>query len=226
MATIRVDGAATRTVAPERATVQVVAASTGDSQAAVVAEAAAAHAAVVAAVESLAASGTVSRWTAESVTLSAFREWVEQGVGDARTGSHVTRYRAGGGVDVEFADLTALGGFVTAVGATAGVEIRAVTWSLTDATTASLTREVRVEAARDAADRAGTYAEAFGLGAPVLERIDEGAGRFGDGPAPLARAFAMPVGAAFDAAGDGPSFDLKPGEITVSTEVTAVFTAE
>lgn len=222
MATIRVDGAATRTVAPERATVTVAVACTGAEQRAVLAEAATAHGAVVARVEPLAAGGAVSRWTAAAVGLAAFREWVEQGVGDARTGSHVTRYRAGGTVEVEFVDLAAVGAFVTAVAAIEGVQIPGIDWSLTPATTAALTREVRQEAARDAADRAATFADAYGLGAPVLERIDEGVSRFGGEPVPMGRASAMK--ASFDAAGEG-GFDLRPGEITVATEVTAVFTA-
>lgn len=223
MATIRVDGAAARTVAPERATVTVAAVSTGDAQAVVLSGAATAHAAVIAAVEPLAASGAVSRWTAQTVTLATFREWVEQGVGDGRTGSNVTRFRAAGAVEVEFADLDAVGGFVTAVAGIDGVQIPGIAWSLTDATTAAITREVRQEAARDAAERAGAFAEAYGLGAPVLERIDEGVSRFGGEPVPGGRAFAMK--ASFDAAPEAAGFDLRPGEITVATEVTAVFTA-
>ena len=223
MATIRVDGAATRTVPPERATVQVAAVSTGDAQAAVLSGAISAHAAVIAAVEPLAASGAVGRWTAATVTLATFREWVEQGVGEARTGSNVTRYRAAGAVEVEFTDLAAVGGFVTAVAAIDGVQIPGIAWSLTEATTAALTREVRQAAARDAAERAATFADAYGLGSPVLERIDEGVSRFVGEPVPVGRAFAMK--ASFDAAGESAGFDLRPGEITVDTEVTAVFSA-
>lgn len=129
------------------------------------------------------------------VGLSTFTEWVERGSGAELTSRSVTKFRAGGSVEVEFGDFATLGGFVVDVAEIDGVRVGDVIWSLTDETRSGIARDVRAEAVRDAAARASAYAEALGLGNVHLDELTEGSSRFSlSGPRPRSRR-ARPRGA-------------------------------
>ena len=223
MTRIAVHGSATRTVPPELGTARLAVTVTSDDRASALAAAQRAHASVVALAKEALASGAATSWTAPDVHAWAFQDWVPVPGERGQQGQseRVTRYRAGGDVQVTFTRPDAIAELVGAVGDVDDVDVQRVDWDLTPETRDALLRELRAEASRDAVSRAADYARALGLGEPRVTALYEdglhpGTGG-GDGGQPRMLAKAM----AAEAVGGG-GFELRPRDL----EVTAVVTAE
>lgn len=223
MAHLSVHGTASRTVPPERATVLLGIVITGEQRAAVLARAQEVHAEVTTQVKALRDGGAVATWTAADVQVWAYQEW-EPAPGGPGVGSgeqrQVRRFRAGTDLQVELAELAALGEWTAAVAELDGVEVRGITWDLAAATREAILREVRAEAAQDAAARARDYANALQLGGVRLlglyeEGLHPGAASGVFGASPRAAKAMM--------ADAGGGFELRPQEIEVTATVTAQF---
>jgi uncharacterized protein YggE len=220
MARIAVHGSATRAVAPEQGTVHLGVAVTSDDRSAALAAAQQAHAAVVALAQRAVDAGTATAWSSPDVHAWAFQDWVPLPADRGLPGQseQVTRYRAGGDVQVTFARPEAIAELVAAVGDLEHVDVQRVAWDLTPDTRDALLRELRTEASLDAVARAVDYALALGLGEPRVTALYEnglhpGLGGPGDAGRPRALAKAMAADA-----GDG--FELRPRDLEVTAEVT------
>ncbi|QAY70511.1 SIMPL domain-containing protein [Xylanimonas protaetiae] len=222
MAHIAVRGSASRTVAPERGTVHLAVTVTADARADALASAQRAHGTVVALAKDAVDAGTATAWTAPGVHAWAFQDWapVPAGRGAPGQSEPVTRFRAGGDVQVTFAAADGIAELVAALGDVEHVDVQRVEWDLTAETRAALLRELRTEASRDAVARGTDYAEALGLGEPRVlglyeEGLHPGLGGPGEAPAPRLLAKAMTA----DAGGGG--FELRPRDIEITAAVTA-----
>lgn len=223
MVRIAVHGTATRTVPPEQGTVHLAVTVTSDDRAAALGAAQRAHAAVVALAQGAVDAGTATAWTSPDVHAWAFQDWVPVPVERGLPGQseQVTRYRAGGDVQVTFARPDAIAEFVSAVGDLEHVDVQRVAWELRPETREAMLRELRTEASRDAVGRAVDYAMALGLGEPRVTALYEDGlhpglgGGDDDGGQPRMLAKAM----AADAGGGG--FELRPRDLEVTATVTA-----
>lgn len=236
MAVIKVNGAASRKIQAEEGTVRLSLRISGPTRAEAMSRAAEMHKALTAAAQQHVDGGAATRWDAESVAVWRATAPVERASEGEPAAQPVAEYRAGGSVQVVFRDFVALGAFVAEAGALTDVDVDGVTWEVTDETRRQVEREVRVAAGNDAAARAAAYADALGLGVPTLDELVEDQSDFVFG-GPRRRAIrrtprglqslSATIADGGDAVEDAETerFSLRPSEITVSAEVSAVFTA-
>ncbi|GAA0963760.1 SIMPL domain-containing protein [Frigoribacterium faeni] len=223
MATLAVSGSVTHRHHAERGVLHLSIGFEGDDRPTVVDESMAVHNRVSDRATALRRQGAATWWSAQSVSVSLV---TEPGVGDGSRASSV-RYRTRSTIDVRFQDFAALTEWVGELAHVEGVSIDGIEWSLGHERRAEVERAARVAAIADAVARAADYAEALGLGTPVLAAVYEPGLRPGDGGTG-----AMPFGVARAAmmstwgAGQGSTtFDLQPDDIEVTASISADFTA-
>lgn len=141
---------------------------------------------------------------------------------DKRAGERVAGYLAQAGLRVTIRDFTVLGELIVSLADAELVTVEGPWWALRP--DSPVYRQARLAAARDAAVRAGEYAEAFGgrLG-DLLEAADTGLLTVTAGTERLRRGVAMSSGFA-RAEPPQPELDLEPAKQTVSAQVDARFT--
>ena len=160
---------------------------------------------------------------AVSSTIKGFGEAIEklesQPVNDGRAGKErISGYLARAGFTVTVRDFAVLGEFVTGLADADMVSVAGPEWQLRP--DSPVYRAARLAAAKDATQRAGEYAEAFGGRVTgLVEAADTGMLT----PQPRHMAFAAKAAAA--AGGDqGPAFDFEPAKQTVTAQVEARYT--
>lgn len=216
MVEITVCGSAVERAAAERATVTVQSRWSAPSPEAAMHAVADAHDRLVTDAKAHEAEGAAESWHADRVWISHHEEWV--GEGQPRR----SVYTAAAAVTVRFRDFEALGTWIGRVGLHQTHEVGGIQWSLSDATERQRARAARTRAIADAVERAGDYAAAAGLGAPVIDAIQE-PGTMPPGPvAPKGRMAAM----AMEAADAGPAVSLEAGELEVRAAVEVRFVAD
>ncbi|KZX22794.1 SIMPL domain-containing protein [Rathayibacter tanaceti] len=102
------------------------------------------------------ASGVATWWSADQVSVSMVRRFLKD--------SDVAQLFpvAAAGVRVKYRDVAALGQWVGSIAEVPGVQVSGVDWDVTAARRASIERDVRMAAVRDARERAEAYAAALG----------------------------------------------------------------
>jgi len=130
----------------------------------------------------------------------------------------ISGYLARAGFTVTVRDFAVLGEFVTGLADADMVSVAGPEWQLRP--DSPVYRAARLAAAKDATQRAGEYAEAFGGRVTgLVEAADTGMLT----PQPRHMAFAAKAAAA--AGGDqGPAFDFEPAKQTVTAQVEARYT--
>lgn len=236
MAVIKVNGGASHKIQAEEGKVRISLRTSGPTRAEALSSAAVTHKALTSTAQQHVDGGAATRWDAESVTVWRSTAPVERASEGEPAAQPVTEYRAGGSIQVVFRDFAALGAFVAEAGALTDVDVDGVIWQVTDETRRQVEREVRVAAGKDAAARAAAYADALGLGVPTLDELVEDQVDFMFG-GPRRRAIRktprgmQSLSATTADGGDAleeaetERFTLRPSEMTVSAEVSAVFTA-
>ncbi|GEK80383.1 SIMPL domain-containing protein [Agrococcus baldri] len=216
MVEITVCGQALERASAERATVTVQSRWSAPSAEAAMRAVAEAHERLVADARSHETSGAAESWHADRVSISHHQEWV--GEGQPRT----SVYTAAAAVTVRFRDFEELGSWIGSIGLHETHEVGGIEWSLSDETERALGKTARTRAIADAVERAGDYAEAAGLGAPVVAGIQEPGTTAPGPPVPKARMATMAMSAA-DAA---PAVSLEAGELSVRAAVEVRFVAD
>lgn len=205
----------------ERGTVRIGVGLIGDQREAVLQRAGQLHTLVAEQARQHVEAGRATWWGADNVVASVREEWLKpQPHLDA---VKVRRFWAGADVRVKFRDFAALASWCTQVALLEGVSIGAVTWALTDARREGLVRQVRTQAAQDAAVRAQAFADALGLGPVRLVTL------FEDGLRPDVGEVAAVLGVtgrAYAASSNADGFQVRPEDIEVSATVTADFDAD
>ena len=217
MVVVAVHGSASRFLPAERGTVRLGIALEHDDRAAVVQQVGALHERFVADAKTFVHRGAATWWGSDQVWVRPERRYVK----DSET--HRTVQVASVGIRVKFRDFAALSEWVDAAGSVTGTSVNGVEWTVTEQRRVQAEREVRVEAVRDAMQRAEAYASAIGGTGVVLQALYEPGLRpnatGGEGGGYVARALAaVPAG--------GGSFELRPDDIEISAEVTADFVVQ
>lgn len=220
-AMITVQGSHSAWFDAERATVHVSAAFDGGKRDEVFAQATQAAADITALITPLhdAGNGPVTWWSSDRVNVWSERPWNNDGKRLPLV------YHATIGVQAKFSDFDALSRLIEQVAVMEGVNVGGIEWDLTDDRRIAVTDDVRRAAIADAVQKAGTYAAAAGLGAPVVMAVadpgmlGDGSGAGGAVPAPFERmafkAQAMDAG--------GAALSLSPEQIQVSSSVDVRF---
>jgi uncharacterized protein YggE len=131
----------------------------------------------------------------------------------------ISGYYARGGFTVTVRDFAILGELVTGLADADLVTVTGPDWRLRP--DSPVYRAARIAAAKDAATRAGEYAEAFGGRITgLVEAADTGMLTPQRGPV----AFAAHAVARAGVADEGPTFDFEPAKQTVTAQVEARFT--
>ncbi|TGO05462.1 SIMPL domain-containing protein [Serinibacter arcticus] len=223
MVQIAVTGDASARVPAERGTAAVRVEASGAERTDVVGRAVARHAELVAEAKEAVASGAATAWEAADVTTGTYDEWVDGG----RSGGQkrIRRFRAQARVQVRFRDFAALGAWCLDVAGREDVTLDRISWSLTEATRATVVDDLRARAARDAVARAAAYTAALGLPTPRLTSLWEDGLRPGPG-APIGggepRLRAMRASAFDDG---GATLELQPQDIELAVALSADFEA-
>lgn len=160
------------------------------------------------------ASGAATWWSADQVSVSTVHRYLKDS--DVAELLHV----AAAAVRVKYQDFAALGRWVGSISELSGVVVSGVDWDVTASRRASIEREVRIAAVRDARERAVAYASALGLSeVRVLTLFEPGLRphtRIESGSALMSRAAKF---------GGQEELALKPEDIEVSAAVSADFEA-
>ncbi|TGD84910.1 SIMPL domain-containing protein [Mycolicibacterium sp. CH28] len=212
---IRVRGAHTATVRPERGTVHAALALEGPQPEPVFRAVSAALADVTASIETLhhKKRGPVTWYSIDQVRMGSRRPWNTEGKQLPLVHSAAVTIAA------TFRDFDELARWVSGSAGVEGLSIGAVEWDLTGATRLKIERETRQKAVRDAQRRAQDYADALELGTVAVRSIsDPGMAAV----APVARAALASQGVA--AGGGAPEFALRPEDVEIRAEVEAAFT--
>jgi uncharacterized protein YggE len=165
------------------------------------------------------------RTGAVSATIKGFGEAIEKlesqpvsvqpVVKDGRRGK-ISSYVARAGFTVTVRDFAVLGDLVTSL---ADVAVTGPDWQLRPGS--PVYRAARLAAARDATQRAGEYAEAFGGRLTgLVEAADTGLLAAQPQRTPFAAARAVALGGG----DEGPAFDFEPARQTVTAQVEARYT--
>lgn len=216
MVTLTVAGTAQHFHPAERGTVRLEIRRESRSRSAVLAEVSSLHATVRDQARAEQQSGAATWWSADQVSVSTVRRFLKDS--DVAEVFHI----AAASVRVKYRDFDALGRWVSSVSGLPGVVVSGVDWDLTAARRASVEREVRVAAVRDAQERAAAYASALGLGQPrVLTLFEPGlrphtSGQ-GGGYGTMSRAAAF--------ASHEEPLALKPEDIEIAASISADFDA-
>jgi uncharacterized protein YggE len=138
---------------------------------------------------------------------------------DGRAREKVSGYIARAGFTVTVRDFEILGDLVAGLAGADMVTVSGPDWQLRPAS--PVYREARLAAARDATQRAGEYAEAFGGRITgLVEAADSG--MMAPQPRHLGLAAARVASASLGA--DEPTFDFEPAKQTVTAQVEARYT--
>lgn len=212
---ITVQGSHTARVAAERAEVSLSVDADGPDRDAVVAAVSSAAAAVRATIEPLAESGAIALWSSDSIRVWSQRPWSQDGA-QLDPVQHAT-------IDVSatFASFDEIARWIEQVIALDHVTVHGIHWSLTEATLADATAQVRGGAVEDAVAKATAYARSLGLG-PVTATAIADPGMLGTSAAPTSESEARFM-KMDGAGGSGEPLALKPEHIHVSAAVHARF---
>jgi uncharacterized protein YggE len=219
---ITVRGSHEDRIAPERATVALVADHQGAEKARVYSETTTSASRVTDLLRPLADAGAVTRWASDEVRTWSERPWNQEG----RQLPLV--FHASVGVEAEFGDFATLSTFLDQATGVPGVSVNGVTWSLPGGRRREVEREARRRAVLDATERATDYATAIGLTTVRASAIadvgmlgdDSGQqGPGGGGGRAYARMAALDTGPAEGA------IDLTPRDVIVAAAVDARFAA-
>jgi len=226
MADIVVSGTVTHRHHAERGLLRLAVELEGDDRAAVVDEGIAVHNRVTEQATVLRRQGAATWWTARSVSVGLVTEPASP---DGSRASSV-RYRTRSTIEVRFQDFAALADWVGELAHVEGVSIDGIEWSLGHARRAEVEQDARLAAVADAVARASDYADALGLGSPVLQAVYEPGLRPGEGGAGGAGHLGFGSSRSLMAASmldDGGSvvYDLHPADIEVTATISADFTA-
>ncbi|NQX10236.1 SIMPL domain-containing protein [Microbacteriaceae bacterium VKM Ac-2855] len=157
--------------------------------------------------------GAATRWSAEQVRASSYVRY------DGGPENTVTVHVASASVRVRFSDFEALAAWVAQVSSEPDITVDGIEWSLTDASRAAAEKAVRIEAVRDAQERANAYADALSLSRTVVVRLVEPDAE-PDRPQPKGM---MMRSAAFDSGAS--ALELTPEPIAVAATVSVLFEA-
>lgn len=215
MVRIAVNGSARRFLPAERGTVRVGISLEHDDRESVVREVAVLHERLVADAKSHVHSGAATWWGSDQVWVRPERRYLK----DSETYRYVQV--ASAEVRVKFQDFTALSDWVEQVGGLIGVSVHGIQWAATEEHRAQAEREVRVEAVRDAQDRAQAYASAIGGTEVTLDALWEPGLRPSGGGGDEGLYAAPPMYARV--AADAAPMELRPDDLQVSASVTADF---
>jgi uncharacterized protein len=216
MVAITVCGTALERASAERATVTVQSRWSAPSPEAAMRAVTEAHERLVTDAKAHAAAGAAESWHADRVWISHHQEWV----GEGQPRSSV--YTAAASVTVRFQDFEALGAWIGRIGVHQTHEVGGIEWALSEETHRALARAARTRAITDAVERAGDYAAAAGLGAPVVDGIREPGTAQPGPPLPAGRMAALAMASAEAA----PAVSVEAGEIEVHAAVEVRFVAE
>ncbi|RPA10388.1 SIMPL domain-containing protein [Gordonia sp. OPL2] len=214
---IVVRGRANRKYRPERAILHLTVHLEGDTRETVHRDSVAVHATLVEDITGLAAAGTVTTWSSDSVRVTSHRPYDRDG--EQREMVYVSRI----GLDVEFGDFDALSECTERWGALDGVDIGGVHWDVTDENRRIYERDLRRAAVDDAVAKAQAYADAVGRGAVVATQLAD-PGMLAEPSNASMAVRAMPLGA--PPPGGGPSLELRSDDIEIGMSVDARFVAE
>ena len=162
--------------------------------------------------------GPVVAWSSDRMQTWSSRPWNQDGeqlplVPHAQLG-----------FDVEFADFTALGRWLSEVAVLDGVVVDDVEWTLTDEHRDALLREVRAGAVANAREKAEVYVAALGLARVTVLAVAD-AGMLGDGIHPVGGHEGAPMARAMAMSARAPEVEFEPRPITVTADVDARFLA-
>ncbi|WP_019179859.1 SIMPL domain-containing protein [Microbacterium yannicii] len=208
-------------IAPERAVAHLTIRAEGPERGAVVERMSALTEPVRDDLAARKSAGTVTDWTSQRVSVWSERPWNNEG----RRLNPV--HYATVDFSVTFTDFAVLSWWAGDVAERDGVQLGWIEWKLTPETRAQTERDVATQAVGVAVARATAYAGAIGLAdVTALEIADLGLlarhDRPESGPAP--RALMAKASFAADT-GSGPSVQLQPEDIVVSSAVEARFVA-
>ncbi|MFA4841240.1 MAG: SIMPL domain-containing protein [Agrococcus sp.] len=216
MVEITVCGSAVERASAERATVTVQSRWSAPSPEAAMQAVAEAHGRLVTDAKAHEAAGAAESWHADRVWISHHEEWV--GEGQPRR----SVFTAAAAVTVRFRDFEALGTWIGRVGLHQTHEVGGIEWSLSDETERARAKAARSRAIADAVERAGDYAAAAGLGAPLVDAIQEPGTTT---PAPPAQRGGMAT-MRMEAADAGAAVSFEAGELEVRAAVEVRFVAD
>lgn len=216
---INVRGEHRMLVAAELGVAQVAVRFDGPSRAEVVENAQQLGAVIQDELRAAAASGAITKWNSERVSVWADRPWNDKGK------QLPLVHHASIQLVSEWQDFSALSEWVSRASERDGVAIAGIGWKLTSDVERDTEKAVAQGAVQVAIDRATAYAEALGLATVQAQQIAD-VGMMSremmmKAPAPMMMASAR--GAMADSA--TPSFTLEPEEIEVSATVEARFVA-
>jgi len=219
--TITVRGTASDWFDAERATVTIRVGFEGPKREPVFESTARVGAEVTAAFAELEASGAVTRWSSDRVSVWSNRPWNNEGKRLPPV------YHAALTATARFQDFDALAALVERFATTDGVTINSIEWDLTEERRLAVTSDIQTRAVQDATVKATTYARAAGLTTVTALSIadpgmleNSGTPEAGFG-GPARRGAAM---MAMDASGGG-ELTFTPDRIQVSATVDARFRA-
>jgi uncharacterized protein YggE len=176
------------------------------------------HDEVVREAEGFVGSGAASRWTSEQIAVWSAEKWTSDDSSTQEKKQLVHYHVAAVSVTVRFRDFAALGEWAVRRGSVAGCSISGVDWALTDDTRTALLLTTRTGAVRDARSRAEAYAAAAGFSGVALVALFEEGLRPQTAPG---AGVMMAASRGSAGGGGGPSVELRPADITVSSTVTA-----
>ncbi|MGR2751401.1 SIMPL domain-containing protein [Agromyces arachidis] len=214
---IAVSGHAEERTEPELGAVSLTVGSSGGDRESLLRDVSEAHEALLADVRRLDASGALESWSAGQLRVWSHRPWNAEG----RQLPLV--HQANADVEVVFADLSVLGGWIGRVSGEAHIALGGIDWRLTDATRERVLEAAQRAAVADAVRKAAVYAEALGLGSPVpIELADSG---MLSAPQPMPRAHKAVMMRAMEL-GSAPEPEIAPSKLLVEASVDARFSAE
>lgn len=159
--------------------------------------------------------GPVTWWSADRLRTWSHRPFHDQGT------QLPLVHHARAGLSAKFSGFEALGGWLAQTAALPGFAVLRLEWTLTQARRATLVREARQGAVRDALRRAQDYADALDLG--EVRPVDlADAGMLGEGLHPAAT---DQVAFSRAAATGGGEVRLVPQDVEVAAAVDARFSA-
>lgn len=219
---ITVQGSARSELAPEQALLRFTIASDGPDRAPVVTAVMSALDEVSAVIEALhdAATGPVSRWSADRVSVSSHRPWTNDGAPAPLVHQASVSGRA------TVSDVDAVGALAEELAARVLVTIDSLEWSLTDARLELERRDMLSRAVGDARSKADVLAGAVGLASLTTLALADPGMLDGSAPGPdpmprMERAMAMSAAPHGDA-----GFSLRPEPIVLEVAVDARFSAQ
>ncbi len=213
---ITVTGSAESRHAPSRATLPIVVTAEAPNVRTATQWAEQTSHAVSSAITQHETAGEIENWTRNPLTLSSHRPWTNDGTpGEPLYTAHVA-YR------VTLSDFTALAGLLETIAGTEHVELHNITWDLTEVELREATHTVRIEAVKDAHDKALTYARAAGFESVAYEEIAD-VGLLSDaGSGFESKTFARSAASVHSDA----AFEARPEDVVVGASVNVRFTAQ